>query len=279
MSKGAILNLIFLFNSLVLYAQYPVVNYNRPRIYADSARINWLQNNIIIPGDCQTTFNNILTAYNGWWINDPQLYLLGSDSSLWTWDWNSQWADDQAQLSLLIFKLTNDSLELKRCRFIARKVINTINTADFSTLAWYPKEELLRKMSASGDLFLDWCYNDFPATLRDSLAQSLYIMNREFMNTFIYSSAGTSYVSSHNTWNNIYCNQNALVLYQADGLTQAQHDTVVQWYQDVYDKIVNEFIPCWSHYRDDDGGWNWGAAYAMWSLTCVLGLIKIFILI
>ncbi len=248
-------------------AQYPIINNNRPRIYSDANRIAWLQNNILIPGDCQTTFNNIVTAYNGWWINDPQLYLVGNDSLLWTWNWNSQWADDQAQLSLLIFKLSHDTLELKRCRFIARQVINTINTSDFSTMAWFPKEDLLRKMSNCGDLFLDWCYNDFPISLRDSLAQSLYIMNREFMNTYIYSSAGTSYVSSHNTWNNIYCNQNALVLHQSAGLTLSQQDTVTQWYQYVYDKHINGFIPCWTHYRDDDGGWNWGAAYSMWSLT------------
>jgi hypothetical protein len=267
MSKKTILSLLFLWTLQFANAQYPIINNNRPRIYADSARINWLQNNILIPGDCQTTFNNIVTAYNGWWINDPQLYLLGNDSSLWTWDWNSQWADDQAQLSLLIFKLTNDTLELKRCRFIAHQLINTINTSDFSTMAWFPKEDLLRKMSAAGDLFLDWCYNDFPISLRDSLTQSLFRMNREFMNTYIYSSAGNSYVSSHNTWNNIYCNQNALVLHQAAGLTLLQQDTVQQWFQDVYDKHINGFIPCWTHYRDDDGGWNWGAAYAMWSLT------------
>ncbi|HWR33367.1 MAG TPA: T9SS type A sorting domain-containing protein [Chitinophagaceae bacterium] len=249
------------------YAQYPVINTNRPRIYADSTRLSWLQSNILIPGDCQTTFTNIQTAYNGWWINDPQLYLLGSDSTQWTWDWNSQWADDQAQLSLLIYKLTSSPLELMRCRFIARQVIHTINTTNFSVMAWFPKEELLRKMSTCGDLFLDWCYTNFPETLRDSLTQSLYVMNREFMNTYIYSGAGTSYVSSHNTWNTVYCNQNALVLHQASGLSVLQQDTVALWHHAIYEKLINGFIPCWTYYRDDDGGWNWGAAYSMWSLT------------
>ncbi len=265
--KKAVLSFILLTLITFAYAQYPVIHTNRPRIYADSTRIAWLQANILTPGDCQTTFNNIVYAYNNWWINDPQLYLLGTDSTLWTWDWNSQWAADQAQLSLLIFKLTNDPLELKRCRFIARQVMNTIDTTNFATMGWYPKEDLLRKMSGSGDLFLDWCYNNFPIALRDSLEQSMYKMSREFMNTYIYSSAGTSYVSSHNTWNNIFCNQNALVLHQAPGLSLAQQDTVNQWYQNVYDKHINGFIPCWTYYRDDDGGWNWGAAYAMWSLT------------
>ena len=108
MSKKTILSLLFLLTLQFATAQYPIINNNRPRIYSDANRIAWLQNNILIPGDCQTTFNNIVTAYNGWWINDPQLYLVGNDSLLWTWNWNSQWADDQAQLSLLIFKLSHD---------------------------------------------------------------------------------------------------------------------------------------------------------------------------
>ncbi|MCK4677387.1 MAG: T9SS type A sorting domain-containing protein, partial [Bacteroidales bacterium] len=99
------------------------------------------------------------------------------------------------------------------------------------------------------------------------LTQSLFVMNREFMNTYILSGSGNSYVSSHNTWNNIFCNQNALTLYNADGLTPQQKDTVIQWYETIYDKHINGFIPCWTYYRDDDGGWNWGAAYAMWSLV------------
>jgi hypothetical protein len=265
--KNTVVGSILFFCLTMAYTQYPVIHANRPRICADSTRIAWLQTNILTPGDCQTTFNNIVTAYNGWWINDPQLYLEGTDSTLWTWNWDSQWADDEAQLTLLMYKLTNDPLELKRCRFITRKVIGAIDTANFGAMAWFPKEDFLRKMSACGDLLLDWCYHDLPVSLRDSLVRSLYTMNREFMNTYIYSAAGTSYVSSHNTWNNIYCNQNALVLDQASGLSVAELDTVQQWYQYVYDKFTNGFIPCWTHYRDDDGGWNWGAAYSMWSLT------------
>jgi hypothetical protein len=57
-----------------------------------------------------------------------------------------------------------------------------------------------------------------------------------------------------------------LTLHDASGLTSFQKDTVNQWYQAVYDKHIYGFIPCWTYYRDDDGGWNWGAAYAMWSL-------------
>jgi len=249
-----------------VFAQYPTVNSGRPRIWIDSARFSTLQNQIAVPGEAQDTYNNILYAYGNWWINDPQLYLEGSDSTLWTWDWSSVWAGYEAQLTVFFFKMTKDTLALKRCRFIARQVVNLIDTVDFSNMNWYEKESLLRKLS-DNDFILDQCYDYFPVNLRDSLTQSLYAMNREFMNTFILSNAGNSYVSSHNTWNNIYCNQNALTLYNAEGLTQPQKDTVHQWYQVIYDKLINGFIPCWTYYRDDDGGWNWGAAYAMWSLV------------
>ena len=248
-----------------VFAQYPTVNANRPRIWIDSTRFSILQDQIAVPGDAQDTYNDILYAYNNWWINDPQLYLEGSDSTLWTWDWSSVWAGYEAQLTVFFFKMTGDTLALKRCRFIARQVVNLIDTVDFANMDWYEKESLLRKLS-DNDFILDQCYDYFPINLRDSLTQSLYAMNREFMNTYILSNAGNSYVSSHNTWNNIYCNQNALTLYNAEGLTQPQKDTVNQWYQTIYDKHINGFIPCWTHYRDDDGGWNWGAAYSMWSL-------------
>ena len=245
---------------------YPVIHSNRPRIYADSSRISWLQYNITIPGDCQSTYYTLVSAYNSNWITDPQLYLVGSDSTLWTWDWSSGWSGDETFLTVFLYKITNDPVALKRCRFIARQVINRIDTANFSIMDWYVKENLLRQMSDAGDLLLDWCYTDFPDTLQRQLARSIYRFTREFMNTYILSGAGTSYVSSHNAWNNIFCNQDALTLYGAEGLNSMQNDTVTQWYRAVYDKWINGFFPCYGYYRDDDGGWNWGAAYAMWSL-------------
>ncbi len=193
--------------------------------------------------------------------------MEGSDSTQWNWDWSSSWAKDQVFISALIYKLTNSALELKRCRFVAGQVIQIVNTSNFQTMEWYQKEALLRQLSDAGSILLDWCYSDFPSALRQQLAQAQYIMTREFMKTFIYSSAGNSYVSSHNTWNTIFCNQNTLSLYQADGLSASQQDTIIIWYEDLYDKLINGFIPCWTHYRDDDGGWNWGAAYAQWSLV------------
>ena len=264
--KRTILLFILLTSMTFVFAQYPVINTGRPRIWVDSARFASLKHLITVPGEAQNTYNELVYAYNNWWITDPQLYLVGSDSTLWTWDWSSPYAANQSLITVFLFKVTNDPLALKRCRFIAQQIINLIDTTDFSSMGWYDREKLLRQLS-DNDMLLDQCYDYFPVGLRDSLTQSLYAMNRVFMNTYILSGAGNSYVSSHNTWNNIYCNQNALTLYNADGLTEQQKDTVVQWYQTIYDKHINGFIPCWTYYRDDDGGWNWGAAYSMWSLV------------
>ena len=264
--KKQIVSLIFTISTLLSFAQYPTINSDRPRIYADSNRISWMQNNYNIPGNYKTDYDNFVVAYNNNWINDPQLYLVGSNQSLWTWDWNSEWAKDQAFFTVYIYKVSNDPLSFERCEFIAQQTINAINSANFSTMSFYPKEAFLRKLSEVGGILLDWCYNDFPTTLRDQLVQALYVMNTEFMNTYILSYHGTSYVSSHNTWNNILCNQNVLVLHNASGLTPTQQATVTAWYQTIYDKLINGFIPCWSYFRDDDGGWNWGAAYSMWGL-------------
>lgn len=233
---------------------------------ADSTRIAWMQAQHQLPGDFGDTYDEFLYRYTNWWINDPQLYLLGEDSTQWTWDWSSQWATSEAEYSVVLWRVNGDPVQLKRCRFIARQVIDRVQATDFAALEFYEAEELHRQMSAAGMLLLDWCYEALPVALRQQLAQALYLQARAFMGRFILSSGGTSYVSSHNTWNCVYANQNALVLHGADGLTVEQQDTVLQWHEVVYDKWVNGFFPVYQHYRNDDGGWNWGAAYAMWSL-------------
>lgn len=264
--KKTILLFILVLNMIVLFAQYPTIHNNRPRIWIDSTRFTELQFLITLPGEAQNTYNDVKYAYDNWWITDPQLYLAGSDSTLWTWDWSSQYAANESLLTLFLYKMSNDPIALKRCRFIAQQIIVLMDTIDFPNMEWYEKESLLRQLS-DNSILLDQCYDEFPVNLRDSLVQRLYAMNREFMNTYILSSSGNSYVSSHNTWNTIYCNQNVLALYNAAALTSQQKDTVNQWHETLYNKLINGFIPCWSYYRNDDGGWNWGAAYAMWSLS------------
>ena len=264
------LTLIFNFSFLVFHfsqAQtYPVIHQSRPRIYIDSARFAWLSANIT-SGDCQTTYNSFHNAVYGNWYNDPQLYLLGSDSTLWTWDFNSNWEPYQIKFVPSLFKINGDISELKRCRFLITQLNNRFDTLDFANYDWYTNEDNIRDFSDAGGMLLDWCYNDIPQLMRQHLAQNYFKVARYFMNTYITSSSGNSYVSSHNAWNTFYANQYALVLAHADGLTALQQDTAQQWYEITYDKWMNGFNPCYAHYRDDDGGWNWGAAYSMWSLV------------
>lgn len=247
-------------------AQYPVIQTTRPRIYADETRFDYLRTHNSA-GECGATYTDFVNRYNNNWVNDPQLYLTGSDSSLWTWTWNSQWAEMEAFFTAFLFKLNGDALSLKRCEFIINRITQRLDTATYATMEWYAKEELIRTMADVGGVMLDWCYDSLPAAQRQHLAQSLYVMDREFMNTYILSATGNSYVSSHNAWNCIFANQLALVLRHSDGLSIAQNDTLQQWYEAVYDKWENGFFPAYGYYRDDDGGWNWGAAYSMWSLT------------
>lgn len=245
---------------------YPDIHPNRPRIWADSSRFCWLQNNIQ-SGDCGATYSDFKYRYDNYWVTDPQLYLAGNDSTLWTWNWNSVYARDEALYTAFLFKLNGDNLSLKRCIFILNRFTGCIDTIHFSTMEWFAKETLLRTLSDAGDLILDWCYNSLPSTKRQRLAQSLFKMNREFMATYILSNAGNSYVSSHNAYNSVQTMQNAITLYQADGLSLPKRDSVWTWYTILYDKWTIGFLPIYGYYRGDNGGWNWGAAYAMWSLT------------
>ncbi|MCX6270804.1 MAG: heparinase II/III family protein [Bacteroidetes bacterium] len=245
---------------------YPAINETRPRIWTNQARLDWLTQHTN-QGDCGTTYNDFLYRYNNYWITDPELYMVGTDTTLWTWTWSSQYAQWQSVFTVFLWRINQDPVSLMRCRFLARQFYGMIDTVNFNSLEWYAKETLIRTYSDAGSLLLDWCYDSLPQEMRQHLANSMFRMEKEFMDTYILSSAGTSYVSSHNALNCVQAMQNVLVLHNADGLSAGKSDTVTSWYQVLYDKWVNGFLPCYTYYRDDDGGWNWGAAYAMWSLT------------
>lgn len=198
--KKIVLFFIFFLKSSLGFSQFPTINENRPRIFVEQNRLNWLQNNISIPGDCKQTYDDMLNAYNNWWINDPELYLDGTNANVWTWNWNSIWSANQTQLTVFFYKITNQSIALQRCEYIAQQYINKINSTDFSSLGWSEKEILLRKMSDAGSILLDWCYTDLNPTLRDQLAQAHFLTTQEFVNFYLFSTEGnTSFVSSHNT--------------------------------------------------------------------------------
>jgi hypothetical protein len=245
---------------------YPEVHNYRPRIYIDSSRFAYLSANKNI-GECGETYTRFINAVYGNWYNDPELYLLGEDSTKWTWTFSSKWASMQGNMVPAIYKITKDPLDLKRCRFLAEKFIAYYDTLNFDNYDWYSNENLIRAFSDNAGILLDWCYQDFSIDLRRRFVKIYYKINQYFMDTYIISSAGDSYVSSHNAWNTIYANQNSLVLYNADELSVGQKDTVKSWYDLVYEKWIYGFMPCYGYYRDDDGGWNWTAAYSMWSLV------------
>ena len=262
--KIALIFIVFL-AAIDGFAQYPVVKTGRPRIYADQDRIDWWRANYQISGAFKGDYDKFVSSYNKNWLTRPDLYLAGTDTDLWTWNWSSSSAQNQVFFTVFIYKVSGDPQAWERCKFLAQQVITAINNADFNSMEYYTKETFLRKISEAGGFILDWCYADLPANLRHDLVQAMYMQSQEFMNTYILSKKGTSYVASHNIHNTITCNQNTLVLYHAPELTSTQQNTVESWYRTVYNKLVNEIIPCWTHYRDDDGGWNWGAAYSMWS--------------
>ena len=262
---------IFLLVSITLFVQvqsqsFPDIHFNRPRIWADSSRFSCLQSNIF-SGECGATYTDFKYRYDNYWITDPQLYLAGSDSSLWTWNWTSVYARDEALYTAFLFRLNGDNLSFTRCIYILNRYCDCIDTIHFSTMEWYAKETLLRTLSDAGDLILDWCYNSLSIAKRQRLAQSIFKMNREFMATYIVSSAGNSYVSSHNAYNSVQTMQNVITLYQADGLSISKLDSVWNWYTILYTKWTTGFLPVYGYYRNENEGWNWGAAYAMWSLT------------
>jgi len=245
---------------------YPTIHTSRPRIYIDSTRFDYLQNNMN-SGDCGNAYNGFNAAVFNNWYNDPQLYLLGSDSTLWTWDFSSHWAGYQGQFVSALYKITNDPIALKRCRFLIGQLNNQLDTIQFSNYDWYTNETFIRNMADIGGMLLDWCYDSLPIPMRQHLAQNLYKTERYFMDNYILTAAGNAYVTGHNIWNVYYANQYALVLKGSDGLTALQQDTVQQWFEVSYNKAVDEILPVAGYYRDDDGGWNWTAAYSMWSLV------------
>lgn len=265
--KKLLLHILFYFMCSTANAHvYPDIHFNRPRIYIDSARFAYLHNNIS-SGNCGATFTSFNNAVLNNWYNDPRLYLLGADSTLWTWDFSSQWAQAQGQFVSALYKISGDSIALKRCRFLITQINNKLDTINFSNYDWYTNETLIRNIADVGGMLFDWCYDSLPVTMRQHLAQNLYKIESYFMNNYILTSAGTAYVTGHNIWNVYYANQYALVLDSADGLTVVQQDSVRRWYEITYDKAVNEILPVAGYYRDDDGGWNWTAAYSMWSLV------------
>jgi len=254
---------------------YPNVNQNHPRLWISQSRFNYLDSNKAMP-PVNSFFNTFNYNYNNWWITVPEFYLTGNDSTQWTYEFRNFNSNESAYSRDMVYtgvytgflwKITHTDIHIKRTRFILRKFIIAVDTMSFQTLSGDNLESNLRAYGLIGSLLLDWCYNDIDSSIRNPLIRSLYKLNSKFYQSFIITSGGNSYVSSHNAYNCVMTEQNSICLYGDSALNQQQRDTVGIWFTTIYDKWINGFLPVYGYYRDDDGGWNWGAAYSFWSLT------------
>ncbi|MCI0472466.1 MAG: heparinase II/III-family protein, partial [Ignavibacteria bacterium] len=267
---------LFLFIAVSLFSQqYPSVNQNHPRLYVSQQRFNFLDSSRTIP-PVSTYYNQFTSNYFGWWYNTLNFYLVGSDSTQWTYLFRyfnsneSAYRDDVLYTGLFtafIYKINHDPVQLKRTRFVINRYISAVDTMNYAGYTGDNLETMLRYFGMLGSALHDWCYYDIDSLTRSRLGSAVYKLNRKFMNSFIYTSGGSSYVSSHNAWNCVLTMQNVLSVYGSDGINPLQHDTVVTWYQNLCDKWTNGFFPVYGYYRSTSGGWNWGAAYSLWSLT------------
>jgi len=272
-------NILFVFVFLIgvsnLYSQtYPVINDSRPRIIVSAQRFNWLDSNIN-SAQVSPVYNEFRYRYDNWWIPTPDFYLVGEDSTQWTYkiryfsESESGFAQDMlynAVFSAFLWKIKHEPVMMKRIRFVVSKFNIAVDTSDFNTLPSTSKEAVLRYFGNLGSTLLDWCYDDLPGDLKAHLSQSLYKINSSFMYNYLWNAAGNSYVSSHNAYNCVLTMQNVMALHNAYGLMPHQQDSVTAWYHLIYDKWINGFFPIYSYYRGTTGGWNWGAAYSFWSL-------------
>ncbi|MFA8435824.1 MAG: T9SS type A sorting domain-containing protein [Marinifilaceae bacterium] len=244
---------------------YPEIRNERPRIQIDQNRLDWLKANIN-GGESGDTYSKFKGNYDLLWITDPKLYLAGDDSTQWTWDWESGDAVVQATMTAFLLQMETDPLAGKRCEFIVSRLVEFMNQLNFDQYPIYTKESLLREYSDIGALLLDWTHDEIPLDLRQSMTKALYRTNKIFMDEYILSESGTSYVSSHNIYNCVITLQNVLAMYYADGLSSEEQNQLEIWYGVLMEKWDQQILPVFGYYRDDDGGWNWGATYSMFSL-------------
>lgn len=266
--------LVFVLAGEVLPQIYPVINESRPRIIVPQQRFNWLDSNINLP-QVAPIYTEFRYRYDNWWLPTPDFYLVGEDSTQWTYkiryftESESGYAQDMlynAVFSAFLWKFKHEPVMLKRIRFVVSKFNIAVDTSNFNTLPSTSKEAVLRAFGNLGSTLLDWCYGDLPDDLKAHLSQSLYKINSSFMSNYLWNASGNSYVSSHNAYNCVLTMQNVMALHNAYGLMPHQQDSVTAWYHLIYDKWINGFFPIYSYYRSTTGGWNWGAAYSFWSL-------------
>ncbi|WP_461643421.1 T9SS type A sorting domain-containing protein [Labilibaculum euxinus] len=257
--------ILFLFLIQSYYQVYSQVNANRPRVELGKERFDWLKSNIS-GGDSGSTYNTFINSYNNNWITDSDHYLAGSNSAQWTYNWTNGDSYILSKMTAFLLQLGTDNLAQARCEFIIEKYITYIDGINFDNYSGDTQENLLRENCEFGAILLDWTYDYIPVTQRQNLSVSFYRVLEYFMNNYILSGSGNSYVTSHNINNCIMTMRAAIALHGADGLSSSQLSQVNSWYQTLLGKWENGILPAFAHFRDDDGGWNWGAAYGMINL-------------
>ncbi|WP_321281583.1 T9SS type A sorting domain-containing protein [Marinifilum fragile] len=260
--------LVFLFFFLLFgcYSQdVPLVNEQHPRIELGKERFDWLKANIS-SGECQETYQRFKSAYDRNWVTSSKTYMVGSDSTQWNYEFGSSDAFQMSRMTAFLLKLGTDGLALKRCEFIISRYVEYLNSLNFDNYSGDTKENLLRDNCNYGAILLDWTYNDVPQVKRQQLSKALFRVLEYFMDNYVLTSSGNSYVTSHNIYNCGITMHAALALHGADGLSSGQMSDVNSWYKTLVGKWENGILPAFAYFRDDDGGWNWGAAYSMFGL-------------
>ena len=257
--------ILFLFLIQSSYQVYSQVNANRPRVELGKERFDWLKSNIS-GGDSGSTYNTFINSYNNNWITDSDHYLAGSNSAQWTYNWTNGDSYMLSKMTAFLLQLGTDNLAQARCEFIIEKYITYIDGINFDNYSGDTQENLLRENCEFGAILLDWTYDYIPVTQRQNLSVSFYRVLEYFMSNYILTGSGNSYVTSHNINNCIMTMRAAIALHGADGLSSSQLSQVNSWYQTLLGKWENGILPAFAHFRDDDGGWNWGAAYGMINL-------------
>jgi len=240
-------------------------------LWISQERFDWLATNIL-DGPAEHLFQGFHEGYENSFLtcDSGLINISGADSLDWVFDFQGVTEDSDYWRALrwtpvytaLLARITDEDVMEPRLRFMADAYIAGVDTLALSELSHYEAEDLLLGYSQAGGILLDWGHYALPPATREALARSLYEINTFFVWHYIQTEAGNSYVSSHNTQNSMVTLQNVIALSGAEGLTSAEADSVEQWYQLLHDKWVDQFFPVYEHYREDAGGWNWGAAYA-----------------
>jgi len=244
--------LVFLFFFLLFgcYSQdVPIINDIRPRVELDQNRFDWLKANIS-SGECKETYTRFKSSYDRDWITYPTMYLVGSDESKWNYEFNSIDALRMTKMTAFLLKIGTDGLAQKRCEFIIARFIEYLNELNFDDYSGDTRENLLRTNCDYGGTLLDWTYDDMPIDLQQDFAIALYRVLEYFMDNYVLTRYGNSYVTSHNIYNCVLTMHAALALHNADGLTSSQKSKVNTWYQTLFDKWDKGILPAFAHFRD-----------------------------